>query len=259
MTDLVERGCRIIVGTHQGYYNELLKYAQQEDNQKIFFAAIADYSQPEPPEKNMVAVVIKKYEAEYLEGMIAGLSTASGKIGYVSDKSYYDLDNADINAFLLGAQSVNGAASVSVVITDNVKDGIDKVIADGCDVVYSRNYVTNEEKGETFFTVPESMSKSMTLNKINGDSREFISGSVINLDYIYTQILDDTVNDKFEDLNSRTWGIRDGAVDVSPATDAGIKGQIDTVKDRFMKGEDVIGKTVQELNESYLPGINEIK
>ena len=38
MTDLVERGCRIVVGTHQGYYSELLKYAQQEDNQNIFFA-----------------------------------------------------------------------------------------------------------------------------------------------------------------------------------------------------------------------------
>lgn len=258
MTDLVERGCRIIIGTHQGYYNELLKYARDDENQKIFFAAIADYNQPEPPEENMVAVVIKKYEAEYLEGIIAGLSSKTGKIGYVSDKSYYDLDNADVNAFLLGAKSVNGSAAVSLVVTDNVKEGVSKVIAAGCDVVYSRNYVANEETGETFFTVPASLSKSMTLNKIDGEKREFISGSVINLDYIYTQIITDTVNDKFADLNARTWGVKDGAVDVSPAADQAIKAKVDAVKDSFNQGADVIGKDMKELNASLLDGITEI-
>ena len=258
MTDLVERGCRIVFGTHQGYYSELLKYAQQEENQKIFFAAIADYNQPEPPEENMAAIVIKKYESEYLEGVMAGLSSESGKIGYVSDKSYFELDNADVNAFLLGAKSVNGGAAVSLVITDNVKDGIDKVIAAGCDVVYSRNYTVNEETGEKFFTVPDSLSKGMTLNKVKGDSREFISGSVVNLEYIYTQILTDTVNDKFADLNSRTWGIKDGAVDVSPAKDAAVKNAVDALKTRFNNGEDVIGMSLEQLNASYVEGVSEI-
>lgn len=257
MTDLVERGCRIVVGTHQGYYSELLKYAQQEDNQNIFFAAIADYNQPEPAEENMVAVVIKKYESEYLEGVMAGMSSKSGKIGYVSDKTYYELDNADVNAFLLGAKSVNSSASVSLVITDNVKAGIDKVIAAGCDVVYSRNYTVNEETGEKFFTVPDSLSKAMALNKVDGE-KEFISGSVVNLDYIYTQIIDDTVNDKFADLNERTWGIKDGAVDVAPAADTAVKNAVDALKDRFNKGEDVIGMTLEQLNASYLDGVSEI-
>ncbi len=258
MTDLVERGCRIVIGTHQGYYSELLKYAKQEENQKIFFAAIADYNQPEPPEENMAAVVIKKYESEYLEGVMAGLSSKTGKIGYVSDKSYYDLDNADVNAFALGAKSVNGSAAVSLVITDNVKEGIDKVIAAGCDVVYSRNCVVNEETGEQFFTVPDSLSKAMTLNKIDGDKKEFISGSVVNLDYIYTQIINDIVNDKFADLNERTWGVKDGAVDVSPAADADIKNTVDTLKDRLNKGEDVIGTSLEQLNASYTDGVTEI-
>ena len=259
MTDLVERGCRLIIGTDQGYYTELLKYAREEDNQNIFFAAIADYSQPEPPEKNMISVVINKYESEYLEGVIAGLSSQSGKIGYVSDKAYYELDYADVNAFYLGAKSVNKNAAVSVVVTDDVKAGVEKVIAAGCDIVYSRNYVVNEETGETFFTVPESLQKGMTLNKIESDGKAtFISGPIINLDFIYTQIIDNTVNNKFDELSTRKWDIKAGALDVFPAADENIKNTVDTLKEKFYQGEDVIGMTLDQLNAAYLDGVAEI-
>ncbi len=260
MTDLVERGCRLVIGTDPGYYTELIKYAKDENNQKIFFAALADYEQTEPAEKNMVALILRNYETAYLEGIAAGMSSATGKIGYVADTAFAMFETADVNAFYLGAKSVNPNANVLLVKTDDVKAGIDKLTAAKCDVVYSRNCVTNEEDGTTYFTVPASVADCMTVNKINPDGTTvYVSGAVQNLDFVYTQVITNTVNEKFDSLGGHTWGIKEGAMDVAPAADAAIKAKTDEVKAQFIEGADVIGKPLDQLNAAFESGVSEVK
>lgn len=256
ITDLVERGARLIVGIEPGYCKSLSEYAAKDDNKNIFFAVLGDYSDSVKSTENFAVINIAKYEAEYLEGIAAGKSTENGKIAYAADTTFGPLLNADVNAFAMGVQSIKPDAEIFLIKTEDVKKGVELSIKEGCDVIYSRNYVANEETGETFFTVPESVGSGMTLNKIDKDQKtEFISGISINADYVYSRIVQNTVNESFTKLSGYTWGIVDGVVDVFPAKDAEIKKAVDEAKQKFVKGENPIGKTAAELSKGYIKGI----
>jgi basic membrane protein A and related proteins len=60
-------------------------------------------------------------EAMYVAGIAAGLKTASNKLGYV-DAHPIPLQLRGINAFALGARSVNPKATVQVIFLDTWKD-----------------------------------------------------------------------------------------------------------------------------------------
>ena len=130
----------------------------------------------------------------------------------------------------------------------DVKAGVDKAIENKCDVVYSRNFVVDEETGETFFTVPESVANVMTVNKITKDGNEYVSGTSLNIDFLYTKVVLNTVNDKFADLANFTWGIKDGVLDVAPAADAKVKAAVDAAKAEFMSGKNAVGAEASELS-----------
>lgn len=247
IADLVARGCRLVVGIDPGYTAEFTKYA--EDNKSIFFAVLGDYENGSSVKDNLAILNVNKAEAEYLEGIAAGLSTKAGKIAYVADTTFGTTLNADVNAFAKGVKSVKGDAKVFFVSTDDVKAGIEKATGKGCDVIYSRNYVADEETGETFFTVPSSVENVMTLNKITKDGNEFISGISLNVDFLYTKVVLNTVNESFGDLSKFTWGIKDGVLDVFPAADAKVKSAVDEAKDKIIKGDKVVGELSNELSK----------
>ena len=79
-------------------------------------------------------------EPRYLSGMIAGLMTKSNKLGYVAAYPYTEV-KIGINAFALGAQSVNPNATVSVVYINswndpaNEKAAAESLLAQGCDII----------------------------------------------------------------------------------------------------------------------------
>lgn len=247
ISDLIARGSRLIVGIDPGYCKELTKYAK--DNQNIFFVVLGDYENGSSVSENLAVLNVKTYETEYLQGIAAGLSTEANKIAYVCDTTFGSTPNADINAFAKGIESVNPDADVFYISTDDVKFGVEKAIAEKCDVIYSRNYVANEETGETFFTVPESLANVMTLNKITEEGNEFISGTSLNLDFLYTKVVLNTVNEKFGDLANFTWDIKDGTLSVSPAKDEKVKAAVDAAKAEFEAGKNPMGAEAKDLSE----------
>jgi len=79
-------------------------------------------------------------EPRYLSGIIAGMQTTSNKLGYVAAYPYTEV-KIGINAFALGAQSVNPDATVSVVYINSwydpamEKQAAEALLAQGCDVI----------------------------------------------------------------------------------------------------------------------------
>ncbi len=257
MADLVARGCRLIVGTDEGYYNDFTKYAK--DNPSAYFITMADYKNIEPELSNVAVFTIRNYETEYLEGLIAASYSSTGKIGYVVDSSFMTADTTDINAFLLGAQSVNPQASVSLVIASDVKAGCEKVLADGCDILYTRNYKTDEE-GNTYFEVPASVKDNMCLVSLKDGKPTFISAACQNLNVLYTKIITATVNEKFSDLEGYTCGVKEGIVDVRPVSDEAVQAKVDALKDKLNNGENILGvQNISDLGNSYLDAVTELK
>jgi basic membrane lipoprotein Med (substrate-binding protein (PBP1-ABC) superfamily) len=63
----------------------------------------------------------------YVNGIAAGLSTKSNKIGYIPAKPI-PLVLRNVNSFMLGARKVNPNATVQLIVTGEVKSNTGKVI-----------------------------------------------------------------------------------------------------------------------------------
>jgi basic membrane protein A and related proteins len=104
----------IILGTSFGYFDPFMidlskKYA------KVEFRHAAPLWTPKLP-KNLGSYFGYLNQAHYVDGVAAGLSTTSHKLGFVAAKPIASV-LSNINSFLLGARSTNPNATVQVIFT----------------------------------------------------------------------------------------------------------------------------------------------
>jgi basic membrane protein A and related proteins len=104
----------IILGTSFGYFDPFMidlskKYANVE------FRHAAPLWTPKLP-KNLGSYFGYLNQAHYVDGVAAGLSTKSNKLGFVAAKPIASV-LSNINSFMLGARSTNPKTSVQVIFT----------------------------------------------------------------------------------------------------------------------------------------------
>lgn len=107
-------GANIILGTSFGYFDPFMidlskKYA------KVQFRHAAPLWTPKLP-MNLGSYFGYLNQAHYVDGVAAGLSTKSNKLGFVAAKPIASV-LSNINSFLLGAKSTNPNATVQVIFT----------------------------------------------------------------------------------------------------------------------------------------------
>ncbi len=105
----------IIFGTSFGYMDAMLKVAKKFP--KTAFLHCSGYKTA----KNMGNYFGKIYQSRYLTGVVAGKMTKSNILGYVAAMPIPEVIRG-INAFTLGAQSVNPKVEVRVVWTNTWYD-----------------------------------------------------------------------------------------------------------------------------------------
>ena len=131
---LVDEGNDLIFGTSFGYMEPMLAVA--EANPDVCFEHATGYKTAD----NMGTYFGAAEEARYLSGIAAGHATQNGKIGYVAAFPIPEVLRG-INAFTLGARSVNPDATVQVVWTstwfdpDVEKQAAESLTAEGVDVL----------------------------------------------------------------------------------------------------------------------------
>ena len=108
---MVADGNKLIFGTSFGYMNYMQKLAKEYPDVK-FEHATGYKTAP-----NMTNYNIRFYEGRYLAGMLAGGATKSNIIGYVAPFPIPEVLQG-INAFTLGAKSVNPNIQVKVIWTN---------------------------------------------------------------------------------------------------------------------------------------------
>ena len=124
----------IIFSTSWGYMIPAQRTAEQFPNVKFEHATGIRRG------NNLSTYATRAYEARYLSGMIAGAMTRSGKIGYVAAHPISEVIRG-INAFTLGAQSINPNVKVTVEWTnawyapEKSKLKSHKLIDEGADVL----------------------------------------------------------------------------------------------------------------------------
>ncbi|HEX5586959.1 MAG TPA: BMP family ABC transporter substrate-binding protein [Acidimicrobiia bacterium] len=115
MEGMIDRGAKIIFATSYGHLDAALKVAKAHPD--VAVVQQGNFIEGDIP-ANAGTYFGTVYEPVYLAGMAAGMATKSDKLGYVYAFPIPQTIN-NINAFELGAQSVNPDAKTYTVNTSN--------------------------------------------------------------------------------------------------------------------------------------------
>ncbi len=134
MTQLAQEGYNLIVATSFDYQESTLTVAKNFPD-VMFMNSTGDKS-----DTNVMPYFGREYESFYLDGVAAGLKTESNILGYIAS---YPIPAViqDINAFAIGARSVNPDVTVKVVMVNTwydpaaEKQAADSLIDGGADVL----------------------------------------------------------------------------------------------------------------------------
>ncbi|HEX3313355.1 MAG TPA: BMP family ABC transporter substrate-binding protein, partial [Gemmataceae bacterium] len=192
-------------------------------------------------------------ECEYICGIVAAHSTKSKKVGFVAAKLIPQV-RRNINAYALGAQSVDPKIEVIVISTNNWSDSVkeaeatNSLIDKGCDVltchVDSPKTVVETAVGRGKFVTGYHASQ-LPLAK-----DKYLTGAEWNWGKVYTDYVNDYKSGK-PIPNLVRGGLREGIVKMGPygsAVSDATKKAADNVKDEFMAGKFVIFKGPLEDN-----------
>ena len=108
-------GANLILGTSFGYFDPFMIDLATKYPDVQFRHAAPLWSADKHP-MNLGGYFSYLNQAHYVNGVAAGLSSATGKIGFVAAKPIPTV-LSNINSVLLGARSVNPAATVQVIFT----------------------------------------------------------------------------------------------------------------------------------------------
>jgi simple sugar transport system substrate-binding protein len=109
---LINDGAKLIFTTSFGYMESTLKVAKRHPN--VRFEHATGYKRSD----NVSTYSSRFYEGRYVIGQIAGQLSKTGKAGYVASFPIPEVMRG-INAFLLGAQSVNPDFRLKVIWVDS--------------------------------------------------------------------------------------------------------------------------------------------
>jgi simple sugar transport system substrate-binding protein len=132
-------GANIILGTSFGYFDPFMvdlakKYA------KVEFRHAAPLWSADKHPKNLGSYFGYLNQAHYVDGVAAGLSTKSNKLGFVAAKPIASV-LSNINSFMLGAKKTNPNAVVQVIFTGDWSlpvreaEATNALVDAGCDVI----------------------------------------------------------------------------------------------------------------------------
>jgi len=134
MEGMVSQGAKLILPTSFGYGDMARKVARRHRDVAFEFAGDGD------PESNFGVFFGQTQRAMYPMGVAAGKMTKTNKLGFVIGVPIgYSLGN--VNAFQMGARSVNPKAQTIVVVTggwaDKAKEAAaaNALLDQGCDVI----------------------------------------------------------------------------------------------------------------------------
>jgi len=130
---LVAQGCNVIFTTSFGFMDETIEAAARYPD--VIFAHCSGFKRA----PNSATYMADFYQVYYLNGIMAGALTKSGKIGYVGAFPIPEVKR-HINAFTIGVREANPDAEVHVKWIYEwfnpaaAKEAAEALIAEGCDV-----------------------------------------------------------------------------------------------------------------------------
>jgi len=191
------------------------------------------------------------YQARFLSGILAGLETKSGKIGYVAAMENSEV-NRGINAFTLGVKSVREDAEVLVSFTDSWNDAeketklaTDLIEKEGVDII------TYHQDGDTVAEVAEKYQVGYIAfpEYKEAYSDKCLAVVRINTEQLYKEMLKDCLTGYYKQ-NDRYWlGLEKNAVELQFCSDTvsdEIKLEIQETEQRLLEHRDVFSGEIKD-------------
>ncbi|MDR2733454.1 MAG: BMP family ABC transporter substrate-binding protein [Spirochaetota bacterium] len=255
--DLIAWGANIIFATSLGYMNAIEKLAKEFPSVIFAHASGNKYN-----DTNFTNYFGNIQEARYLAGLIAGMKTKSGKIGYVTGMGKeHSLISSGINAFALGVEKVNPAARIYVRTTYSWFDPMEEraaarsLIARGCDVITlhcdSADALKEAEKAGAFGIGYNSDMAAEAPNAI-------LTSVVWNWGVYYINMMQSVMDGSFTP-HPYMGSLKDRFVDITPLNNAipwepAILRVLETERERIESGEKRIFEGVFETNDGKIIG-----
>jgi len=239
--DCIAQGCNIIFGTSYGYMDTMAALAVEYPD--VYFSHGTGYKSNDTNFNNYFGRI---YQARYLAGVAAGLKTLetkNNKLGYVAA---YGTELAEtcsgINAFLLGAQSVNPEAVLDVKVLNSWFDPANEtafaeaLIEGGCGIIAQHCDTPNPQKAaENKGVFGCGYNSDMTPDAPDAH----LTAPIWHWGVYYTDAVKAVIDGKWADLGNYYGGIKEGFVDISALSDncaKDTKKYIDQVTDLFKDG-----------------------
>ncbi len=256
--DMAQKGHKVVFGTSFGYMNQMVKVAKAFPN--TIFMHATGYKTG----KNLGVYDVRTYEGAYMLGVVAGKMSKGNKLGVVASIPIPEVIR-NINAFTLGARSVNPAITTRAIWVNSWFDpGKEReaalaLIAQGCDVLMQNTdspavVQTAQEKGVLAFGWDSDMSK------FGGKAQ--LAASILHWGVIYKKTLDDVAAGTWKS-GDIWWGVKEGAVNIDnfgPAVPAAVKKLAEERRDGLKAGtlhpftgpiKDQSGKLVLAAGKTY--------
>lgn len=209
---LAAAGNKLIFTTSFGYMEPTLKVA------KLFPKVYFEHSTGYKTAPNVSTYEARFHEGAYLLGVLAGKTTRSNTLGFVGSFPIPEVIR-NINAFTLGARSVNPAVRTKVIWVDTWYDpgkerqAAETLIAQGADVLAQNTdspavVQTAERKGVHAFGWDSDMSKY--------GPRAQLTANTQNWAVYYIDEVQKVLDGKWTGGRSTAWGLEENMVVLTP-------------------------------------------
>ncbi|HTY95197.1 MAG TPA: BMP family ABC transporter substrate-binding protein [Steroidobacteraceae bacterium] len=204
-------GHHLVVGTSFSHSVPITRVARQFP--QVIFDCCAGVTMG----ANLANFEARYHEGTFLGGVAAARMSKTGKLGFIGGYPVPDIVGP-ANAFLLGAQSVNPAATCSIIFMNSWEDpGKEKdatlaLIAKGCDVLAAMTdspvaAQTAEQKGVWSIGYASDVRKYAPTR--------LLTSMILDWSGIYLQDTRDVLAGTWKP-QTRWWGLKEGVVQMSP-------------------------------------------
>jgi basic membrane protein A len=204
-------GCKMIFTTSFGFMDPTIKIAKDFPN--VIFEHATGYKTA----KNVGIYQTRFYEGAYLLGVIAGKMTKTNNLGFVASYPIPEVLR-NINAFTLGARSVNPKVTTRVVwISTWYNPGLERqaaeaLVGQGADVLYQNTdspalVQLAEAKGLYAFGQDSDMAKY-------GPKAE-LTANTVNWAVYYRYKIQQVLNGTWKSEDTK-WGMKEGMIEMMP-------------------------------------------
>ena len=212
-----EEKCDVVLTTSFGYMDDTIK-AGERYPKTIFMHCSGFKNRP-----NVGTYFAELYQMYYLNGLMAGALTKSGKIGYVGAFPIPEVVR-HINAFALGIKASNPKARVQVrwiyswYDPAKAKEAAEALVADGCDALaFTEDSASVVEVGQEHTKAGKpvyTFGHYSPMQQFGPDS--CVSGQLVDWGVMYEKIFQDIVN-KTWTPDDMWWLAKEGAAKLGGA------------------------------------------